>query len=141
MVWVIVNVFFLLFVGILMILNAGNPAELNFFGLINKDITTVGVLIVGFLSGTVYSFAMYLVHHFRKVGISIFRRKKEKVKQLETDVKEKEKEVTQKEKDLEKLEKNYVEPEFEGSNAPTAELPAAPVKRKTSTAARKKKPG
>lgn len=139
MVWVIVNVIFLLIVGILMILNAGNPAELNFFGLINKDITTVGVLIVGFLSGVIYSFAMYLVNHFRKLGVSIFKKKKEKVKRLETDVKEKEREVTQKEKDLEELGKNYVEPGFEGSDAPTAELPAAPVKKKTGTAARKKK--
>lgn len=139
MIWVIVNVVFLLFVGILMILNAGNPAELNFFGLINKDITTIGVLIVGFLSGIIYSFAMYLVHHFRKVGISLFKRKKEKVKQLQTDVKEKEKKVSKKEKDLEKLEQNYVEPEFEGSDAPTKEMPEVPVKKKAGAAGKKKK--
>ena len=33
--------------------------------------------------------------------------------------------------ELEKLEKNYVEPDFQGSDVPTAEMPAAPVKKKS----------
>ncbi|MBN1646817.1 MAG: hypothetical protein JW874_02175 [Spirochaetales bacterium] len=112
MVWVIFNVVFLIFVAILMILNGGNSAAFNFFGIIkSQEVSTVVILIIGFICGVLYSFLMYIISHFKKLNWTIFRRKKEKVKKKESDVKEKEKAVNEMEKQLKEEKKSLKEQE------------------------------
>jgi uncharacterized membrane protein YciS (DUF1049 family) len=146
MIWVIFNVIFLILVAVLMILNGGNSAGFNFFGIIKSDdVSTIVILIVGFVCGVLYSFLMYLISHFKKLNWQFFKRKKEKIKQKESDVKAKEKAVSEKEKELESEKKEIARleshPESDSMTNTMDEIPAKKKvvqKRKTSKSGKKK---
>lgn len=106
MIWIIINIFFLIFVAILMFLNGDNSVSFNFFGIAKDNVPTVVILMLGFICGILYSFIMYVVHYFKKMNLNIFKKKKKKIKDLEGSVKEKEKEIKEREKSLKADEKN-----------------------------------
>jgi uncharacterized integral membrane protein len=89
-------VFHIILLGIIaafVALNVQHTTTINLFSLTYSGVSTATVVLLAFIAGILYSFILYLLHHFRNSG-----RKKMKERQAQT--KSREKELKAKESEL-----------------------------------------
>ncbi len=83
---VIITAVVLVLLAVLIVLNAGNTAAFNFYGLELKDAPIIAVAILAFVAGILYSFLFYVIRFLDRRRRDALRERARKVAEREKRV-------------------------------------------------------